>query len=304
MSKSLRAAAKRLTAPSRSNPLAARVDRIQDISRMKWTLNPELAWRRTRGRFQDPLFVFQMGKVGSTTHEETLEARYRYFHLHHRADFCAKYEPYRVGRRGKGAEYFDIITATRDPLARKISCFFQHLAVSRENPTAEYPFCFDSVEAALNAGMDELIARFHAWDDAIPEATEWFDRHFEPATGIRIYDHGFDPEKGWQIFRDQNWRVLVLRFEDIGTNHLDALNEFVVERYGKRSRIKRLWPANLSSDKWYFDVMKEFRQKIKFSDADMDAAYCTPYARYFYTSEELASMRSKWAQSGHSRNLG
>ncbi|OBG36923.1 putative capsular polysaccharide synthesis family protein [Mycobacterium sp. E3198] len=265
---------------------------------MKWTLNPVLAWRRTQGRFRDPLFVFQMGKVGSTTHEETLEARYRYYHLHDREDFYAKYEPYRVGRRAKRVEYFDIITATRDPLARKVSCFFQNLAVTRTTPDAAvYPFCFDSEDAARNAGMDELTARFHAWDEGIAEATEWFDRHFEPATGIRIYDHGFDPEKGWQIFREGKWRVLVLRFEDIEKNHLDAINEFVVGRYGESSRVERLWPANLSSRKWYFDLMKDFLQEIQFSATDIEAAYGTPYARYFYTEQELATMRSRWRKS-------
>ncbi|WP_131806141.1 putative capsular polysaccharide synthesis family protein [Mycobacterium alsense] len=276
-------------------PNVKTIPKTKQIARMKWTLNPVLAWRRTRGRFRDPLFVYQMGKVGSTTIEETLEARYRYYHLHNRADFSSKYEPYRVSRRTRGAEYFDIITAVRDPLARKISCFFQHLAVHPVvNPVAEYPFCFESVEAAQNAGMDELIARFHAFDDGVREATEWFDRHFEPATGIRIYDHGFDPEKGWQIFREGKWRVLVLRFEDIKKNYLDALNEFVVERYGEPSRVDRLWPANLSSRKWYFDLMHEFRQNIRFSETDIDAAYNTPYARYFYSDQELTSMRSKW----------
>jgi len=269
--------------------------RSPQIQRRKWTLNPVVAGRRARGRFQDPLFVFQMGKVGSTTVEETLEARYRYYHLHDRADFYPIYERYRARRRTRGAEYFDIITATRDPLARKVSGFFQNLAVTRATPDSHvHPFCFESMEAARNASMDELVARFHAWDDGISEATEWFDRHFEPATGIRIYDHGFDPEKGWQIFRDGKWRVLVLRFEDINTNHLDALNEFVVGRYGESSRIDRLWPANLSSDKWYFDRMNEFLRKIEFSDNDIDAAYATPYARYFYTDQELAGMRSKW----------
>jgi Putative capsular polysaccharide synthesis protein len=269
--------------------------RITQIARMKWTLNPELAWRRTRGRFQDPLFVFQMGKVGSTTLEETLEARYRYYHLHERADFLSKFEPYRVGRRTKGSEYFDIITATRDPFARKISSFFQNLAVSRVNtPNPDYRFCFESEEAAQNASMDELIERFHSWDDGIPETTEWFERQFEPATGIRIYDHEFDPEQGWQIFREGKWRVLVLRFEDISKNHLEALNEFVVQRYGRSSRIDRLWPANLSSRKWYFDLMNEFKEKIQFSDAEIDAVYGTPYARHFYSDRELASMRSKW----------
>ncbi|WP_085180226.1 putative capsular polysaccharide synthesis family protein [Mycobacterium bohemicum] len=278
--------------------LAVPAGRSTPTRRRKWTLNPVVAWRRTRGRFQDPLFVFQMGKVGSTTIEETLEARYRYYHLHDRADFSPIYERYRTGRRTRRAEYFDIITATRDPIARKISGFFQNLALTRSTPDSDvYPFCFESEEAARNASIDELVARFHAWDDGIPEATEWFDRHFEPATGIRIYDHGFDPEKGWQIFRDGKWRVLVLRFEDINKNHLDALNEFVVGRYGQSSRIDRLWPANLSSKKWYFDRMNEFLREIKFSDDDINAAYATPYARHFYTDQELAAMRSKWRRT-------
>jgi len=236
--------------------------------------------------------VFQMGKVGSQTLKQTLEARYHYYHLHARADFESKFELYRAGRRAKAADYFDIITATREPLSWKISAFFQNLV--NIPPFRPYCFTFESKQAAQKASIDELIARFRAWDDGARQATEWFERNFQPATGIRIYDHGFDPEKGWQIFREGKWRVLVLRHEDIKKNHLDALNEFVVERYGPSSRLDRLWASNLSSKKWYSDLMEEFRQKMQYSDAEIEDAYCTPYAKYFYTDRELASMRSKW----------
>jgi hypothetical protein len=263
---------------------------------MAITRDPITNLRRFYGYFRDPLFVFQMGKVGSNTLMTTLETHYRTYHLHLLADFASKYEPYRAGRKHRGAEYFDIITASREPLSWRISAFFQNLVNGHLRLIT-----FESKEAALQAGMDELIARFRAWDDAVQawghgmcDATEWFDRHFEPATGIRIYDHAFDPERGWQIIREGKWRVLVLRFEDMNKNHLDAMNEFVVGRYGESSRLHSLRAENVSSQKWYADLMKEFKQKIKFSDAEIEEAYCSPYVRYFYTDQELANMRSKW----------
>src|SRR5262249_14618559 len=152
-------------------------------------------------------------KVGSQTHVETLKARYRCYHLHTRASFNERYKPYCAGRRANSDEYFDVITATREPLSGKVSAFVQNLVHTPPFP----PYCFtsESKEAAQAASMDELIARVRAWDEGIRAATEWFDNHFEPATGIRIYEHGFDAEKGWQVFRAEKWRILVLRYEDI-----------------------------------------------------------------------------------------
>ncbi|MCB1132420.1 MAG: hypothetical protein KDN05_14930 [Verrucomicrobiae bacterium] len=175
--------------------------------------DPGGAVRRLRGYFRPPLFLFQMGKVGSSTHKNTLQTLYHVHHLHTAADFKIKHRPEKDG------DSVDLITIVREPIGRKVSTFFQNLVGS------PYGYSFPNREAALAAGTGELLRRFHEWEDGVTEATRWFENHFEPATGIRIYQHEFDPETGWTILSEGKWRVLVLRFEDIRTNHLEALNE-------------------------------------------------------------------------------
>lgn len=256
--------------------------------------DPDRAMRKLIGLFQDPLFLFQMGKVGSQTHRNTLEARYHVYHLHTRWEFERAFRPYRTRHRLGEQDSFDIITVVREPLGRKISAFFENLVNS-----PEYEFSFESREAVLEAGMDDLLARFHAWTDGIAEATEWYDRHFKPATGISIYEQGFDPRYGWQIFRQGRWRVLVLRFKDIGENHLEALNEFVVDRYGESARMHRLLDWNLSSRKWYAALKASFCKSVCYSESEREAAYGSRFAQYFYTEEELHKMRAKWKIRQH-----
>ncbi|GAA5496669.1 hypothetical protein Rhal01_02854 [Rubritalea halochordaticola] len=134
-----------------------------------------------------------------------------------------------------------------------------------------------------------------SWDGCIRESTEWFDKHFTQATGLDIYSYGFEPAEGWQIIEDKSWRVLVLRFEDIGVNHLEALNAFIRKKYGGKIVLQKLMNRNLSSGKWYADLMADFYQSITFTSREMTEAYDSKYAKYFYSPEELARMRGRWS---------
>lgn len=245
--------------------------------------------RRLRGYFRDPLFLYQMGKVGSSTHRNTLQTQYHVYHLHTLTDFREKYEGVHKRCPGLESKELDLITIEREPIGRKISTFFQNLVAS------PYDYCFPAEKDAMEAGVDELLDRFHAWSGGIEEATGWYDKHFEPATGIRLFDHPFDPEVGWSIFRSGRWRVLVLRFSDIGINHVEALNYFVTERFGEAARLEGLRPSNISSRKWYGELMKEFRKKLTFSTDELDRAYDSELVRYFHTEREIDEMRRKWA---------
>ena len=250
--------------------------------------DPSGAIRRLRGYFRDPLFLYQMGKVGSSTHRNTLQERYHVYHLHTLEDFEKKYNG--VHQRTPGLEHrnLDLITIAREPVGRKISTFFQNLVNS------PYPFCFQNEAEAGAAGVDELIKRFHDWEYGIEEATGWYDKHFEPATGVCIYNHDFDKERGWSIHQDGRWRMLVLRFSDVETNHVEAINSFLVSRFGERAEIEALRSSNVSGKKWYASLMKEFRSKIDFSNYELDRAYNSTYMRHFHTEQEISSMRSIW----------
>lgn len=252
----------------------------------KWTI------RRLLGYFKPPLFIFQMGKVGSSTIKNTLETRYHMCHFHTQKEFdtyCRKFPPARYLK--KPDDRFDIITATRDPIGREVSAFFQNIT----NTGISHGYAIGTKEEVLAMSAERLIEEFFKrWEKGVPDTTVWYDRHFKTSTGIDIYAHPFDPEKGWNIIHDGKWRVLLVRFEDINRNYLEATNAFVSERFGKAAEYPAILPANVSDDKWYGELMKEFRSKIRFTPQQIVSQYDSKYCRHFYSPAEIERMKAKW----------
>jgi len=250
----------------------------------KWTI------RRLIGYTKPPLFSFQMGKVGSSTVKNTLETRYHVCHCHTSEKFKLYQKNHvRENFRQNQPIPYDIITACRDPLGREVSAFFQNI----DNLNHSYGVAHR--DEILKIPIDGLIkAFFEAWGKGAANTTVWFDRHFYPATGIDIYQHPFDPANGWSIIRDGQWRVLVLRFEDINRNYLEACNAFVTERFGDNAKYKEILPANVSDGKWYGDLMREFKKQIIFKQEQISALYDSPYCKHFYSEKEISIMKSRW----------
>ena len=241
-------------------------------------------------RGKPPLFLYQMGKVASKTHERTLNHLYFVQHLHDQIEFDPAYA--KGCRKYTGSQYFphDIITATRDPLSRKISVFFQNIT------SDIYGFSYKSQDEVKKASIEDLVRRFKEWDDGIKEATGWFDKHFSPKTGIDIYASKFDTEQGWQLLESEKFRVLIVKFEDIKKNHVEALNALLEKRFESKKKIDRLvsQDSSFSEVKWYSAVLKEFKETIKFSNEELDEAYCSKYMLHFYSTEQIAKLRAKW----------
>lgn len=250
--------------------------------------NPKMLMARFVSYRKPPLFLFQMGKVASKTHDKTLNHLYFVQHFHDQIEFDAAYLKGTRKFRGEDHYPYDIITATRDPLTRKVSAFFQNITADH------YGFSYDSLDDAKKAPVEDLIRRFRSWEDGINEATGWFDRHFLPKTSVDVYASEFDPNQGWQLIDSVEFRVLIVKFEDIKKNHVGALNALVRKRFGKEAVIDVLEPNNLSEAKWYSGVMKEFKEVIQFTKEELDEAYCSKYMIHFYSTEQIAKLRAKW----------
>jgi hypothetical protein len=190
-------------------------------------------------------------------------------------------------KRRKGRK-LDVITATRDPIGREISVYFQNMLAP------DFPFGVSSREEAFEIGPEGLIERFHQrWQSGAVDTNVWFDQHFKSSTGVDVYQHPFNVERGWDIIEDAEFRILIVRFEDIGRNYLEAVNAFVAPAYGGGSRYPKMINANVSEQKWYGQLMKEFKAKVTFSREVLDEAYDSKYCGHFYTSTEIAKMGSK-----------
>ena len=87
---------------------------------------------------------------------------------------------------------------------------------------------------------------------------------------------------------------MLLRFQDIGNNHLDALNHFLLGQNIAKLQIKQLRPQNISTEKWYGDLMKQFRERVIFNADELEFAYGSKYMRHFHTPLEIEKIRAKW----------
>lgn len=247
--------------------------------------NPKMAGRRLLSYFQPSLISFQMGKVGSSTIKDTIETDYRVHHMHTRHEM----ELILPHIRRKAGKKLDLITASRDPIGREISVFFQNLIAPG------FPYGVSSRKEALDLGASGLIPHFkNMLESGGAETTIWFDSHFKPATGVDIYEYPFDRAKGWQITETDAWRILVVRFEDINKNYCEAVNAFVTPRFGNNIRYEKMRPFNVSEDKWYISLMKDFKSQITFKQETLDSAYCSKYCMHFYTPSEIERMKSKY----------
>jgi hypothetical protein len=247
--------------------------------------DPILAIRRLISYFRPPLISFQMGKVGSRTIQNTIQTDCMVHHLHTKQEMLLLLP--RIKKKVQGE--IDIITATREPVGREVSVYFQNFL------SPGYPHGVPSAEFATELGASGLAELFKKrWREGMIDTTVWFDHHFLTSTGIDVYDHPFDPEKGWTIIRSNGFRVLIVRFEDIRKNYLEAINGFMGGRAENPREYSRMWPNNVSGKKWYGELMKEFKSTVRFTKQELDDVYESKYCAHFYTKDEVRNMRSRW----------
>jgi glycosyltransferase involved in cell wall biosynthesis len=248
---------------------------------------------------KQPVFIYQMGKVGSTAIEESLRAGgVAVRHLHSiGGDFSDQFRLPRSGRSftarwrraAEGAlqalllkipnRRVKVITIVREPLARNISAFFQVLRkVLWDNPE------FDS----RREGSDNQLLREAFNRQMRHEAPAlWFDREIRRQLGVDVYRHPFDHEQGWTLVSENNIDLLILRAEDL------IRCESAIGKFAGLPGL-RLNNANCGDRKWYAPLYKSFRTHFAPEPELLDRLYGTRYMRHFYTTREIMAFRENW----------
>jgi hypothetical protein len=238
--------------------------------------NPKQRLRQIPGLFCEPLFLHQMGKVASVTIANTLNPHYRIYHTHTGSDFTSAYD--RVFHKISPKYPIPLITIIREPVGRKKSVFFQNIINS------PYSFSYSSKEEVIESGVEHLLERYHSWKDGFTETSQWFDRHFVRETGVDIYKHHFDPKKGWGIIEEGNWKILILRYNDLNRNFIEGINAFTND---PKKRVSKLVSGNISENKWYGQILKQFSHSLNHDPDEIRAIYRTDFMKYFYTASEI-----------------
>ncbi len=263
-------------------------------------------WRMRRT--EPPLVVFSMGKTGSTAiaravHEATgapvfqvfrleperlAQAEQRYRASHPRAPFAGAHhlwESEYLLRKPPGERApWTVITTVREPIAQAVSAFF-HGAGGRARLAGASTGSPPPVEELVTTLVDEQWTR---------PPVRWFDREFEPAVGIGVYDWPFDPPAGYGVIETPAVRVLLLRQENL------AVAPVALARFLHRREPVAVPVHNVGGDKAYGGRYREFLAGARLPERLLDAAYGSRYARHFYADSELEDFRRRWSGSSRS----
>lgn len=271
----------------------------------------------------NPVIVYSVGKVGSTSVAATLEEKLpgrSVSHVHWlrsehlRADeahYKGRARAYRGTRRmarflpryvwlgqhlcnaiatAPAATVWDVVTLVRDPVRRNVSAFFQNL---------EPMFDFWPGEELKTRSADEVAARlvelfldsYVAGNSPVEhdgDPLTWFDLELKPVFGVDVFARPFPVAQGYEIYSGPNSRLLLVRLEDLDRVAGRAFAEFL------GVDVSNVVQRNEASDKVYADVYRRFTKLLKMPRPYLDRMYSSRYSRHFYTPAELAAFRSRW----------
>ncbi len=270
----------------------------------------------TNLRDKDPLIIYQMGKVGSSSvvaSLQTLGVATHIFHVHSLVEAHRKHTESRINlsprqyfKRSKNAlisQYLEkeinrskrqkigsfnkkwkIITLVRDPIAQNMSSFFQIIDLyitdffkRYENKTLEVK------------ELTELFLELYS-----PECVfnNWFDVEMKPVFGIDVYANEFPKSRGYEIYRGKWADLLLLRLENLNQCAGEAINEYLgIENF-------RLINKNIAHDKKYYSAYKEFKNTVELPESHIDSIYKLKQVQHFYTSEEIQGFRARLKHGG------
>lgn len=264
---------------------------------------------------REPVIVFQMGKVGSSSLNRTLTQYcpdHEVFQVHvlspewiqtvesqlraaskshgrplvHSHLLASRYLAERLSERPAPGKRWKVISMVRDPVARNISAFFQSFGVyfsadaAREGRVQDVP-----VDVLRRRFLEEFGDHRHR----VP--IQWFQSHMQPVFGIDVYAQPFDTAAGYQIYGNEQCELLLLRTEDIDAVLCHAIDDFLgVKLPGVES-------DNLASSKKYAGAYDDFARGFDLPESYLDELYGSAYARHFYTDAELQAFRSRWSGS-------
>ena len=257
--------------------------------------------------FNRATFIFQMGKVGSTSvlksierslREQEGEYRSKYTLVHeHRVflrDFYLSggfYKFITVWRAWLGLP-IKIVCPIREPIARDVSGFFY-------------------IDAGLfvNSDLEEMKEWFLTGSKPKPGSkpkhrTEigfrpgfilnWFDEQFKPLTHIDVYKKPFPIDRKWQIYKRGSTRVLLYRADLERSEQTKLISRFL------GIKLDEVKLKNSAEKRHYAELYSRFGESVKLPEEYIRRMHNSRFAQHFWSPEELKKAADKWRATSSS----
>lgn len=164
----------------------------------------------------------------------------------------------------------------REPIARNVSAFFEVLEFYLEGNDVN------------NITIQEL---YDIYQEKLPHnyPLVWFDNEIKKYLDIDIYSYPYELYKKYIHINRGSIDLLVLRTDAVEGDKLEALSSIT------KMEIKAIPRLNVSDKKYYSKKYDQFVSQafpLEYINQMLDSTY----AKHFYTSSELTTLRKKWAQ--------
>lgn len=261
----------------------------------------------------DPIVVYQMGKVGSSTVQASLIQSYRSLgldvpvydiHSFNRIEIWEKMfirwakqgqhtaDSLQVVRQARGIkgeiqrnrqQRWNLVTLVREPVARVVSAFFQALP----ELMPDWQSLYESGDLTIHELRELYFRKFNQhWTTGT-----WFDDQMRPVFGIDVYAAPFPIAEGYQIYPPRrNVHLLLIRLED-----LDRVGSSAFRAYLGLDDV-RFTRANVSREKDYSRLYQDW-MRTPLPAPYVKRMYETKYARHFYAPDELEAFAHRWTHA-------
>jgi len=261
---------------------------------------------------KDPILIYQMGKVGSSSILASLKAERipnSIFRIHQLSNkgFKRKIQwlchhgatevPERIEDllfimklrkviHAHGDQFgWKIISMTREPMGLEISSFFENIWIyANEVFDPDY---IPKKEKILGFLHNYFSSEF---DISSNYFCNWFDEELKSVFDIDVFSKPYDFSSGFSIFKQANISVLIIRLEDLNRSFKKAMSEFL--NLGNIELIR----DNASENKEYFPLYKDVLESLFLPINLCKKVFSSKYAQHFYRPDEIDHIIKKWSQ--------
>ena len=246
-----------------------------------------------RYKDKDTIFIYQMGKVGSTTLENSIPNAL-HVHAFYNANHTCPIRQYGIYKFGflhyfyrveqeilsyiiryifKKRKNTKIITLVREPVSRNISMFFHDIDAYLFAATTN---CMNSRKKTLSTRSQEGNILVDVFNQEFNHdyVLDWFDKEFLPMTGIDIYSYEFNSSIGYSRIQENNVEVLCLNIKKLSSS-INILNQFTGSPI-------TLLTSNYADEKWYSHAYQEFKVSYSPPEAYQLKVKKSKYYNHFF----------------------
>lgn len=230
-----------------------------------------------------PIFVYQMGKVGSQSIRNELlrVSRRAVIHCHR---FDATYnngevrELWKYWHTPRARHDLDIVSPFRNPVDRNVSAFFHNFSQYTGREALDW-------DQPLTELRDLFLQNFPHEHPRL-----WYDDHIRDFFGLDVFSRHF-PDRGWDVFSEGPVRILVIRLE-VGAPVIES----AIRDYLSLPAFT-LTHDNRASEKPYYALYQRFKAEVKLPVSYLDSQCGSRFFQHFYGPEVEADTRHRWQES-------